>query len=146
MKHLIEPKVHIFLKKDNKILFLKRFNTGCYDGYWCLPSGRIEKGESPLHAAKRETLEEVGLNIDLVFVATVYAKIFDILISSSDSYEDLCFFFSGSTKQNPINAEPNKHDQIGWFPLNNLPLPIMPVTKFGIDCYVKNLSYGEFGY
>ncbi len=31
--------------------------------HWTLPAGRIDKGEQPLEAAKRETLEETGLDI-----------------------------------------------------------------------------------
>ncbi len=35
--------------------------------FWSLPKGRIEKGEEPLEAAKREIFEESGIK-DLRFV------------------------------------------------------------------------------
>lgn len=45
---------------DKKILIVK----ANYRAHWTLPGGVIDKGESPLHAAIRETEEEVGLNIE----------------------------------------------------------------------------------
>ena len=146
MKHLLEPKVHIFIERNNQFLFLKRLNTGCYDGYWCLPTGRVEKNERPTDAAIRETFEEVGLIIDPHFVATVYAKIPNVLSENPKDYEDLCFFFSGKAQGSPKNCEPEKHDQLQWCSLDNLPTPIMPVVKFGIDCYIQKETYGELGY
>lgn len=45
-----------------------------YKSYWTFPGGIIDKGETPKQAAIRETLEEVGLEIDsdsVEFVAVV---------------------------------------------------------------------------
>lgn len=146
MKNLLEPKVHIFIENRGKFLFLKRYNTGCYDGYWCLPTGRIEKGECPQAAAKREVLEEVGLQIDPLFVSTIYAKIPNVISKTSLDYEDLCFFFRAKSTDVPRNCEPEKHDQLGWFDLADLPKPIMPVVIFGIECFLQRKAYGQFGY
>ena len=145
-KHLLEPKVHIFIEKNERFLFLKRHNTGCYDGYWCLPTGRVEEGEAPIAAAKRETLEEVGLVIEPKFRTTVCAKVPDVLSKTKEDYEDLCFFFSGELSGYAKNCEPEKHNELQWFSLKNLPSPIMPVVKFGINCFLKQKPYGEFGY
>ena len=40
----------LMLKKANKILLLKRINTGYEDGKFCFPGGHVEKGE-PIHEA-----------------------------------------------------------------------------------------------
>lgn len=45
---------------DKKLLILK----ANYRKHWTLPGGVIDKGESPLTAAIRETKEETGLTID----------------------------------------------------------------------------------
>lgn len=55
--------LHIFLINQSiqKILLIKRANTGFYDGLWAAPSGKLEKNESFSDGAKRELLEEVGI-------------------------------------------------------------------------------------
>src|SRR5262245_39635631 len=41
---------------------------------WTNPGGRVESGESPLDALRREVLEEAGLNISPGELLGVYAK------------------------------------------------------------------------
>lgn len=45
---------------DGKLLIVKSW----YKKRWSIPGGMIDRGESPLTAACREVLEEVGLKID----------------------------------------------------------------------------------
>jgi mutator protein MutT len=51
--------------KDSRgnILLLKRSkNNSVYIGKWQLPGGKANKGESAIHAVKREIFEETGCN------------------------------------------------------------------------------------
>lgn len=45
---------------DDKILLIKRSSLGDYNGYWAIPGGKVESGESYLEGAKRECKEEIG--------------------------------------------------------------------------------------
>ena len=45
--------------QDGKILFAKR-RFFPFDGYWSIPGGHCEQGESPLETARREVKEELG--------------------------------------------------------------------------------------
>lgn len=48
----------LFLATDSRALFLKRGAGGDYPGYWCLPGGRQEVGETLEECAVREAKEE----------------------------------------------------------------------------------------
>lgn len=51
-----------FIVRDRKILFLRHKK---YD-VWLQPGGHVEDGETPDEAAIRETMEEVGLEIEIL--------------------------------------------------------------------------------
>jgi len=48
---------------DRSILLLRRSPIVNNPGYWNLPGGRIDEGETPLQAAIRETSEEAGIKV-----------------------------------------------------------------------------------
>jgi len=50
---------------DGTILLIKR-RTVVFKGYWALPGGRVDPGESEEHAAMREVREETGLHVKVV--------------------------------------------------------------------------------
>lgn len=49
--------------QDGMILLGKNRPGGVYDGLWTIPGGGVEEGEDNISALKRETAEEVGLDI-----------------------------------------------------------------------------------
>jgi 8-oxo-dGTP diphosphatase len=56
--------------RDGKILMTKR-NIDPYKGYWCVPGGHIEFGETAEDAIIRETKEETGLAFTGEFVGFI---------------------------------------------------------------------------
>ncbi len=59
-----KPVALVVIVKDGKILLAKR-KTNVGDGKWNLPGGFLEHGELPEEAAKRETREEVGVEVEI---------------------------------------------------------------------------------
>ncbi|MEM2534555.1 MAG: NUDIX hydrolase, partial [Candidatus Nezhaarchaeales archaeon] len=45
-----------------------------YEGYWALPGGFVEYGETVEEAVKREVEEETGLIVDIKGLIGVYSK------------------------------------------------------------------------
>lgn len=65
--------VALILSSDNKLLMVKKDPNagGVYLGYWHLPGGGVEKGETEIQALEREVKEEVGLDISSYNVEVV---------------------------------------------------------------------------
>jgi 8-oxo-dGTP pyrophosphatase MutT (NUDIX family) len=94
------------------------------DGYWDLPSGHVEYGESILDTAIRELSEEVGvsvtaknlklINIDQYFIDRDYIN-----------FTFAAQHWSGETRI----CEPEKCSAIGWFAVNTLPEKCVNVVR-----------------
>ncbi len=56
------PTVQIFATRKNKILMLREIQPGFKSMRISMPGGKVERGENPLAAAKRELLEETGFS------------------------------------------------------------------------------------
>jgi ADP-ribose pyrophosphatase YjhB (NUDIX family) len=51
-KHFTAPvTVHLFFKKNNQILLLRRYNTGYEDGNYSVVAGHLDGGETIKQAA-----------------------------------------------------------------------------------------------
>lgn len=84
----VRKAVRCYLIKDNKVVAIK-YKTGRKRGYYDIPGGKIEEGETPKQTAIREVMEETGLsisnpvykgNITIEYPNRIYD--FDIFISN----------------------------------------------------------------
>ena len=56
------------------------------------------------------------------------------------------FFFKVATyKGTPVNNEPEKCDDVAWFPLDKLPTNIIPYIKVAIHKSIEKNIYSEIG-
>lgn len=133
--------VHLFLIRDNKVLLLRRYNTGYEDGNYSVVAGHIDGNETYYDAMIREAKEEAGITIkseDLKVVQVMHRKKED---------ERIDFFFTCNRWSGEvINMEPSKCDELRWFNLDNLPVNIIPYIKAGIENYLKNVEFSLFGW
>ncbi|MDB5163255.1 MAG: hypothetical protein JWO54_128 [Candidatus Saccharibacteria bacterium] len=53
----------LLFSNDGHVLIGKNVKGGVYENLWVIPGGGIDEGESKEDAAKREILEEVGIDI-----------------------------------------------------------------------------------
>lgn len=60
---VIQVVVGLVYDQFGRVLLSKRIPPSSYPGYWELPGGKIEPGESALEALKRELFEEIGIQV-----------------------------------------------------------------------------------
>jgi 8-oxo-dGTP diphosphatase len=57
----------VVLRPDGSFLLARRPPGRVYAGYWEFPGGKVEPGERPAHALRRELHEELGIEVDLAY-------------------------------------------------------------------------------
>jgi len=118
---LPRPKVGVavFIYKDGKFLMVQR--QGSHGtGSWSIPGGHLEMNESWEECARRETLEEVGLEITNVrfFVATN-----DIFKAEGKHYVTIWMTADWQSGE-PRNNEPEKMLAMQWSDFTHMPQPL----------------------
>jgi 8-oxo-dGTP diphosphatase len=56
--------VSALIVRDGRVLMVRRGKEP-FEGYWSLPGGRVEPGETPQEAVRREVREETGLEVEV---------------------------------------------------------------------------------
>ncbi len=132
--------VHLFLLKDNRILLLRRFNTGYEDGNYSVVAGHLDGNESVFTGMIREAREEAAITIkkeDLEVVHVMHRK-------STDN-ERIDFFLACRAWEGDIkNLEKDKCDDLSWFNIDQLPVNTIPYIKFAIENYKNRVNFSEF--
>ncbi len=133
--------VYLLFQKDSQVLLLRRTGTGYMDGHYGLVAGHVDEGESLTTAAGREAKEESGVDIlpnDLHLRTTMHRRGED---------ERVDFFFEPALWSGELhNAEPDKCDDLSWFPIDQLPENTIPYIRQAIEAWQKGSVYSEFGW
>lgn len=116
----------LFLREGNRLLLARKkrgFGVGRYNGV----GGKVnELVETVEEAAKRETLEEIGVRVGGISKVAVL-KFYFPLVSDGSWDQEVHVFFS-----NEWEGEPNESEEMlpEWFDLNNLPFHQMWPSDF----------------
>ncbi len=143
MENTNKPAVYVVLKKNYKVFLVLRDHTGFMDGYYSLPSGRIEKAESYMSGGVRVLLHNSGVkiteeNLRHIFTAHRYA-------GTDNTWTDV-YFLCEKWDGDPYNAEPAKHSSAGWFDIDKLPINMMEYQKVALQGWLNGQSYTEVGW
>jgi len=145
-RHDMATAAHLLLRDEHgRILFLRRYNTGYRDGYWSIPAGHVESGESVVEACVREAREEIGVVLeldDLEFVLVQHKH-------DEDHEERIDFFFAAKLPvgQRPLIGEPHRCDGLSWAVPEAYPSPLVTYVAAAMPTALDpTVCFATFGF
>ena len=145
----VVPYVLAFLTREKivdghvqqEVLLLYRTGTGFGNDHYSMPGGKVDVKESLLKAIIREVYEEVG-----VTVVPEDTQLSHVMHFQGATKLCVAFVFTINHWQGePFNKEPEKHNHIKWFDVNDLPTTILPRHGKMIQSIEQGLLYADEG-
>lgn len=134
--------VHLFLRRNNEILLLRRFNTGYEDGNYSVVAGHLESGEDVYSAMIREAKEEIDISINKENLTAVH-----VMHRKKGERECIDYFFECNVWFGNIeNKEPDKCDELKWFDVDNLPCNMIDYVDEVIGFYENGEHFSIYGW
>lgn len=104
------------IEREGRWLVLRRPSAGLLGGLWEFPGGKLEPGESPEAAGRRELREETGLTVDVLdHVATVRHEYSHFRVA--------LHLFRSRSPRGRLRVRGRRHRWVGMRELRRLPLP-----------------------
>lgn len=136
--------------REREILLMRRSDNG----FWGLPGGFVELGESVTEAARREVVEETGWSVEIGRLIGVYSDPAHQVVdysraqrgADSDGQEkngvavtperrvqvvNLCFHAKALAPGDPTT--PDETLEIGFFAVDALPEPFVPIHSIRVE-------------
>lgn len=133
--------VYLILRQGENVLLLLRQNTGYYDGFYGLPAGHVENGESATKGMLRETYEEIGITLNPSNLHVVH-----VMHRQSNRF-NVDIFFQPSLWEGKIeNREIEKCAFLEFHPLHELPSNTAPYIADALQAISKGIRYSEQGW
>jgi len=116
----------VLLFQHDTVLLQKRRDNGL----WGIPGGSLELGESLEEAAKREVLEEMGVEINELNLFGVYSgKEQFYQYPNGDQIYDVCVVYWTKDFHGEMHVDNDEVLELHFFPLEELPADITPLDQ-----------------
>ena len=120
--------------RNNTIFLAKRFGSHG-QSTWGSAGGHLEFGETLEECARREALEELGVQVGQVTFLCI-----SNIVAYGKHYVDI-EFLGDIDDQLPRVIEDDAFTEYGWFPLNDLPEPLFEPIRYAIDSISTGVIY-----
>jgi 8-oxo-dGTP pyrophosphatase MutT (NUDIX family) len=117
---------YIVCQHGTHVLLLKRSErVDSWPNYWGFPGGKLEDGELFRECALRETSEEIGI----VTSPEAFEKEALVMTRTVQGTKLIYFGLVTQFDNAPENLEPRLATDMAWFPIAELPEPMIPHHK-----------------
>ena len=116
----------LVLNQRNQLLMLKRNDNSC----WGVPGGAMEPGESLEDTARRETWEEIGVDIKDIELFGIYSgqELYYRHPNGEEVYNVSAVYLTRNFSET-IKVNFNEHSEHRYFDLCDLPMDISPPIR-----------------
>ena len=129
----------ILFDKDGKVLIDNRKEEilDAANGKWEVPGGKIEFGESPEDAVKRELMEETGYNVKVNEIIP-YSNVSMWEYSDHKQHTVIFFYICDLEDENHIEIQDDRINTYRWITINELAdYNFLPGNKEAIQLAIK---------
>jgi 8-oxo-dGTP diphosphatase len=128
------PAAYVFLVDGDRVLLQMREGTGYYDGWWAASAaGHVDPGETLMTGAVRETLEEIGVEVDERDLEAITAMHRTAPTGLPIDQRLDVFFVTRSWRGIPSVQEADKASALEWFALDALPERMVHHERFVLE-------------
>jgi ADP-ribose pyrophosphatase len=106
----------VMMAVDDKkrILLVRQYRLPAEKEMWELPAGKVDEGEKPLQAAKRELIEETG------YQAKQWTKLASFWVSPGYVQERMTIFLATGLKEGKATPMDDERIETRWFKAKKL--------------------------
>jgi ADP-ribose pyrophosphatase len=95
--------------EKRRILLVRQYRLPAENYMWELPAGKVDEGEKPLQAAKRELMEETG------YKAKTWQKLASFFVSPGYVQERMTIFLATDLKAGEATPMEDERIETRWF-------------------------------
>ncbi|WP_068985460.1 MULTISPECIES: NUDIX hydrolase [Lysinibacillus] len=129
---ILPGSVVIILNEQNDVLLQKR-----HDGYWGLPGGLMDLGESFEEVAKREVFEESGLVVENLKLLNVFSgSEYYLKVPNGDELYSVTAVYYTKDISGEMNIDYSESEKMQYFSINNLPNELSDEYRGFIEQYI----------
>jgi len=107
--HHIGSAVMMAVDEKKRVLLVKQYRLPAGKDIWELPAGRLDPGEKPLQAAKRELAEETG------YKARTWSKLASFWVSPGYVQEKMTIFLATDLTAGTATPMDDERIETRWF-------------------------------